>query len=77
MLDLVVKAQEVFHNYKNVPIQDKVVLVKQLGLLLRKNAEKYAEIITLEMHKPITQSIAEVENVHGFVSIIRTKRLIF
>ncbi len=48
-----------------MPIVQRCEYIKKLADVLRKNAAKYAKIMTLEMGKPITQSKAEVEKCAG------------
>lgn len=50
-----------FHEWKTVSFGDRKKLFKKLARLLEKNSSKLAEIITKEMGKPISQSVAEVE----------------
>ncbi|KAF2337001.1 NAD-dependent succinate-semialdehyde dehydrogenase [Flavobacterium daemonense] len=47
--------------WKEIPFSERSILMKNAGQELRKNAREYAEIITQEMGKPITQSLAEIE----------------
>jgi succinate-semialdehyde dehydrogenase/glutarate-semialdehyde dehydrogenase len=42
-------------------ISERVIYLQNLQRILLKNKEIYARLITTEMHKPITQAIAEVE----------------
>ncbi|QOW11687.1 aldehyde dehydrogenase family protein [Kaistella flava (ex Peng et al. 2021)] len=53
-------SQKAFNTWKSVPFKEKQQLLKNLAKLLDENAEKFGKIITQEMNKPITQSIAEV-----------------
>ena len=53
-------AQKTFTTWKSVPFRDKQKLLKKLAKVLDDNAEKFGKIITKEMNKPISQSIAEV-----------------
>lgn len=53
-------SQKAFETWKTVPFKEKQQLLKNLAKLLDENAEKFGKIITKEMNKPITQSIAEV-----------------
>lgn len=48
-------------SWRNLSIQNRISFLPQLAQLLLENKEKYATCITTEMHKPITQAIAEVE----------------
>lgn len=54
------KAHTTFKVWKTVPFSYRQELVKNLGILLEKNAEKFGKNITTEMNKPISQSIAEI-----------------
>lgn len=47
--------------WRNLSIQNRISFLPQLAKLLLKNKEEYATCITNEMHKPISQAIAEVE----------------
>jgi succinate-semialdehyde dehydrogenase/glutarate-semialdehyde dehydrogenase len=49
------------HSWHKLSFQNRISLLPQLANLLIENKQKYAICITTEMHKPITQSIAEVE----------------
>ncbi|TDX82906.1 aldehyde dehydrogenase family protein [Epilithonimonas xixisoli] len=60
-------AYKSFTEWKKVPFADRQKLLVKLADVLEKNKEKYAEIITLEMHKPISQSIAEIEKSAGMI----------
>lgn len=50
-----------FLKWKNTSFEERSVLMFNAAALLRKKKNEYAEILTLEMGKPITQAIAEVE----------------
>ncbi len=56
-LDLSVKA---FDSWKNTDLGDRVTLLRKASEVLRNGTEEYARMITLEMGKPIKESIAEV-----------------
>jgi succinate-semialdehyde dehydrogenase/glutarate-semialdehyde dehydrogenase len=60
-------AHKAFLDWKIIPFQDRQKLLLKLADVLEKNKEKYAEIITTEMHKPISQSIAEIEKSAGMI----------
>ena len=47
--------------WKEVPMKKRTQLMHNLAKVLRRNKEKYAELITREMGKPLAQSISEVE----------------
>jgi len=53
--------QNVFIDWKETTFEHRAKLLFNTASLLRKNKQKYAEIMTLEMGKPITQSLGEVE----------------
>lgn len=48
-------------SWRNLSIQKRISFLPQLAKLLLENKEAYATYITTEMHKPISQAIAEVE----------------
>jgi succinate-semialdehyde dehydrogenase/glutarate-semialdehyde dehydrogenase len=50
-----------FHNWKNISFGNRKALLGNAANILREEKQKYAEILTLEMGKPITEAIAEVE----------------
>jgi succinate-semialdehyde dehydrogenase / glutarate-semialdehyde dehydrogenase len=50
-----------FVNWKKTSIEERSGLIKNAAALLRKQKNKFGEMLTLEMGKPITQAIAEVE----------------
>ncbi|MEQ9298452.1 MAG: NAD-dependent succinate-semialdehyde dehydrogenase [Cyclobacteriaceae bacterium] len=54
------KAEETFKTWRAVPLRERAQLMKKAGQVLRDNVEEYAEMITLEMGKPISESRAEV-----------------
>ncbi len=54
-------ANKTFENWKLSSFERRKDLVLNLAEVLEKNKQKYAETITLEMGKPISQAIAEVE----------------
>ncbi len=55
------KADAQHKIWKEIPFSERAVLMKAVGQELKKNAREYGEVITQEMGKPITQSIAEIE----------------
>ncbi len=55
------KTQETFEKWKEKPISAKAELVFKLAEVLKANKEKWGEVMTLEMGKSISQSIAEIE----------------
>jgi succinate-semialdehyde dehydrogenase/glutarate-semialdehyde dehydrogenase len=53
-------AQKAFESWKNVSLEERIGLLKKAGQLLRNNLQRYAEMITLEMGKPIAESKSEI-----------------
>ncbi len=54
-------AQNAFCDWRLKSFRERSGLMYSAAKVLRKNKAKYAEIMTLEMGKPIAQSIAEIE----------------
>ncbi|ESU23681.1 Aldehyde dehydrogenase [Flavobacterium enshiense DK69] len=54
-------AQEAFIYWKAISIEERIAMVEELKKVLHQNREQYAAMITKEMGKPITQSLAEVD----------------
>jgi succinate-semialdehyde dehydrogenase/glutarate-semialdehyde dehydrogenase len=48
-------------SWRKLSVQNRISFLPQLAKLLLENKEEYATCITTEMHKPISQAIAEVE----------------
>lgn len=55
------ESHEAFLKWKEVGIEKRCRLVKNAADVLRTKKEEYAQLLTIEMGKPIKQSIAEVE----------------
>ncbi|SFS76705.1 NAD-dependent succinate-semialdehyde dehydrogenase [Halostagnicola kamekurae] len=55
------RAEAVFDEWREVPIEDRQEMLARAGEQLRENESTYAELMTEEMGKPIAQSHAEVE----------------
>lgn len=60
-------AHQTFLDWKKVPFVERQKLLLKLADVLDKNKEDYAKIITTEMHKPIAQSVAEIEKSAGMI----------
>ena len=56
-----ITADKAFSEWKKVPFEDRQKLIAKAAEILKNNAERFGKIITTEMNKPISQSIAEVE----------------
>ena len=60
-------AQKTFLEWRKVPFTDRQNLLLKLADTLEKDKDKFANLITTEMHKPISQSIAEIEKSAGMI----------
>jgi len=60
-------AHKAFADWRKVPFEERQKLLLKLTKVLEKNKEQYAETITKEMHKPISQSVAEIEKSAGMI----------
>lgn len=58
---LVAELQSSFKTWRTFTIEKRTLFVVQLAVLLRQEKEELAKMITLEMGKPILESIAEIE----------------
>ncbi|SHM01488.1 aldehyde dehydrogenase family protein [Chryseobacterium polytrichastri] len=56
-----IKADLAFSSWKKMSFEERQVLIRKAAEILKNNSEKFGTIITTEMNKPISQSIAEVE----------------
>lgn len=56
-----IKANKAFSEWKKVPFEERQRLIAKAAEVLKANSEKFGRIITTEMNKPISESIAEVE----------------
>lgn len=54
-------SRDIQFDWCKTTIQNRISFLPQLADALLKNKQEYAECITKEMHKPITQALAEVE----------------
>jgi len=55
------RADESFVTWRSLSFSERAVFFYKIEELLQKNAEEYAQMITQEMGKPITQSKSEIE----------------
>ena len=53
-------AETALQPWRDTPLEKRIALMKKAGEVLRANVEVYAEMITLEMGKPINESRTEV-----------------
>lgn len=56
-----IKADKAFSEWRKVPFEERQKLIAKASEILKNNSEKFGTIITQEMNKPISESIAEVE----------------
>lgn len=54
-------SENTFETWKQTDIKERTTLLKTLSKNLLKNKQKFAELMTEEMGKPISQSLAEIE----------------
>ncbi|MBP9762299.1 NAD-dependent succinate-semialdehyde dehydrogenase [Patescibacteria group bacterium] len=54
-------AETTFNIWSQTPLEERLVPMKRLSALFRERAPELGKLATLEMGKPITQAIAEVE----------------
>jgi succinate-semialdehyde dehydrogenase/glutarate-semialdehyde dehydrogenase len=54
-------AAKSFQNYRQTPFTQRSEWLRAAAALLKNEQQKFAELMTLEMGKPITQAIAEVQ----------------
>ncbi|MFB6311605.1 MAG: NAD-dependent succinate-semialdehyde dehydrogenase [Salinirussus sp.] len=55
------RATTAFETWRDRPLREREALIEAAGDVLRENTQEYAEIMTREMGKPISQAVAEVE----------------
>lgn len=54
-------SQKTFQEWKKIPFEERQKNFSTLSKILKERKQELAKIITTEMHKPISQSIAEIE----------------
>jgi NAD-dependent aldehyde dehydrogenases len=60
------KSRHAFAGWKAFSIQQRMVLIKNVGEVLKENKRQYAKIITSEMGKPIKQALREIDTCISF-----------
>jgi len=65
-------AHKAFVDWKKVSFEDRQKLLLKLADVLEKNKDSFAKLITTEMHKPISQSVAEIEKCAGMIRFYGT-----
>jgi len=68
------KSRKAFRYWEKAPIQERTGYFRAISKRLREQQRTFAETITREMGKPIGQSLAEIENAHGFSTTLRRMR---
>ena len=59
--EIITGADDAFHQWQTVGFTERAALMKEAGAVLRRRKEEFAKLMTEEMGKPVTQSVAEVE----------------
>ena len=59
--DSLARATDAFESWRDRPIREREELLSNAGEVLRDRKREFAEIMTREMGKPITQAVSEVE----------------
>ena len=59
--DLLDRASDAFEEWREQPTAEREALLERAGEVLRENSDEYAELMTVEMGKPVEQSRSEVE----------------
>jgi succinate-semialdehyde dehydrogenase/glutarate-semialdehyde dehydrogenase len=59
--EIITNSEKAYKEWRKTSFNERAKILISTAKLLRQNKQKYAEIMTLEMGKPITQAIAEVE----------------
>ena len=57
----IIKSKHAYIDWRQTELNERRYLMYKLAKVLEKNKQSWGEIITLEMGKPITQAIAEIE----------------
>lgn len=57
---IIEKSQNAFESWRKVSIPERAKLMRRAGEILREEVETYAQMITMEMGKPISESRGEV-----------------
>ena len=55
------KSEEIFKKWKEVELSERSELIRRVGELLEERKHEYGALITDEMGKPVSESIAEIE----------------
>ncbi|WP_435344689.1 NAD-dependent succinate-semialdehyde dehydrogenase [Haloarchaeobius sp. HRN-SO-5] len=58
--ELLAQAADTYESWREVPMNDRRQLMRDAADVLRENVDRYAELMTVEMGKPISQARGEV-----------------
>ncbi len=58
---ILARSDRAFKDWRKVPIAERSKLLQKAAGVLRKNKETYARTMTLEMGKPVSESVSEIE----------------
>ena len=61
LLGKIEQSEKAYSDWKETSLQKRCTLIQKVASILTENAHEYAEMITLEMGKPISESLAEVK----------------
>ncbi len=61
LFSIIEKSDNEFQNWKRVSIKERAALMLNAAKVLRENKNEYAEVMTLEMGKVISESVSEIE----------------
>lgn len=61
VFEKITTAEECFHTWKNIPLEERKIPMLKLADLLEEQSEEIAECMAIEMGKPITQGIGEAK----------------
>ena len=60
-LQILRRVEQAYHRWREVPVKERATKLSDLAAVLREGAATYAELMTREMGKPISEARAEVE----------------
>ena len=55
------KAKSTFNHWRKTSFEERAELMRKAAAVIRKRKQEFGEVMTKEMGKPITQSLAELE----------------
>ncbi|MCK4990935.1 MAG: aldehyde dehydrogenase family protein, partial [Bacteroidales bacterium] len=55
------RAQTIFTSYRNSSYVERAMLMNRVAAVLRERSREFAEVITREMGKPVSEAAAEVK----------------